>query len=54
MVLKLHNPWLRENKLNNSSGKLYEIKIPTNTTTDEIASLLWCSQGYYPWGKNKE
>ena len=30
MVLKLHNPWLRENKLNNSSGKLYEIKIPNN------------------------
>ena len=27
-VLKLHNPWLRENNLNNKSGKLYEIKIP--------------------------
>ena len=26
--LKLHNPWLRENKLNNASRKLYEIKIP--------------------------
>ncbi len=26
--LKLHNSWLRENKLNNKSGKLYEIKIP--------------------------
>ncbi len=26
--LKLHNAWLRENKLNNKSGKLYEIKIP--------------------------
>lgn len=26
--LKMYNPWLRENKLNNSSGKLYEIKIP--------------------------
>ncbi len=26
--LKLHNPWLRENKLNNKSRKLYEIKIP--------------------------
>jgi hypothetical protein len=26
--LKLHNPWLRENKLNNSSRKMYEIKIP--------------------------
>jgi hypothetical protein len=28
MVLKLHNPWLRENNLNNSSKKLYDIKIP--------------------------
>lgn len=27
-VLKLHNPWLRENKLNNNSRKLYQIKIP--------------------------
>ena len=26
--LKIHNPWLRENKLNNKSRKLYEIKIP--------------------------
>ena len=26
--LKLHNPWLRENKLNNKSRKLYEIKLP--------------------------
>ena len=26
--LKLHNSWLRENKLNNKSGKVYEIKIP--------------------------
>lgn len=26
--LKLHNPWLRQNKLNNKSRKLYEIKIP--------------------------
>ncbi|NVJ89354.1 MAG: lytic transglycosylase domain-containing protein [Flavobacteriaceae bacterium] len=25
--LKIHNPWLRENKLNNKSRKLYEIKI---------------------------
>ncbi|MFQ3297000.1 MAG: membrane-bound lytic murein transglycosylase D [Polaribacter sp.] len=25
---KIHNPWLREHKLNNSSRKLYEIKIP--------------------------
>lgn len=28
MVLKLHNPWIRENNLNNASKKLYEIKIP--------------------------
>lgn len=28
--LKIHNPWLRENKLNNRSRKLYEIKIPIN------------------------
>jgi hypothetical protein len=27
-TLKRHNPWLRENKLNNASRKLYEIKIP--------------------------
>jgi len=26
--LKMLNPWLRENKLNNKSGRLYEIKIP--------------------------
>uniref|UniRef100_UPI004047884A lytic transglycosylase domain-containing protein n=1 Tax=Polaribacter sp. TaxID=1920175 RepID=UPI004047884A len=26
--LKLQNPWLRENKLNNASRKMYEIKIP--------------------------
>lgn len=26
--LKLHNAWLRQNKLNNKSKKLYEIKIP--------------------------
>ena len=26
--LKLHNAWLRENKLNNKSRKLYTIKIP--------------------------
>lgn len=26
--LKLHNPWLKQNKLNNKSRKMYEIKIP--------------------------
>ncbi|WP_298766485.1 lytic transglycosylase domain-containing protein [uncultured Polaribacter sp.] len=25
---KIYNPWLRENKLNNKSRKLYEIKVP--------------------------
>ncbi len=29
-ILKYHNSWLRENKLNNKSRKLYEIKIPVN------------------------
>ena len=28
-ILKIHNPWLRENKLNNKSRKLYQIKIPS-------------------------
>ncbi len=27
-VLKIHNPWLRETKLNNQSGKKYYISIP--------------------------
>lgn len=26
--LKLHNPWLRQNRLNNKTRRLYEIKIP--------------------------
>ena len=26
--LKMYNPWLRENKLNNKTKKLYQIKIP--------------------------
>ncbi len=30
-TLKLHNPWLRENKLNNASRTAYEIKIPLET-----------------------
>ena len=29
-ALKLHNPWLRENKLNNKSRKLHHIKIPVD------------------------
>ncbi|MDO6760061.1 lytic transglycosylase domain-containing protein [Tamlana sp. 2_MG-2023] len=27
-ILKIHNPWLREPKLNNASRKLYHIEIP--------------------------
>lgn len=27
-ILKIHNPWLREVKLNNKSGKKYSIEIP--------------------------
>lgn len=27
-ILKLHNPWLRENKLLNDTGKKYQIEIP--------------------------
>jgi len=27
-TLKLYNPWLRDNSLNNKSGKLYSIKLP--------------------------
>lgn len=27
-ILKLHNPWLRENKLINRTGKLYYIELP--------------------------
>lgn len=37
-VLKIHNPWLREPKLNNRSRKLYEIEIPQD--------------GYYIIGKD--
>lgn len=28
-ILKIFNPWLREKKLRNRSGKLYQIKVPT-------------------------
>ena len=27
-IMKLHNPWLRENTLENKSGKAYQLKIP--------------------------
>ena len=27
-ILKIHNPWLRENKLINETGKKYQIIIP--------------------------
>ena len=33
-ILKIHNPWLRETRLNNKSGKKYVIEIP--------------EKGYYP------
>lgn len=29
-ILKIHNPWLRDKKLTNPSGKKYEIEIPTS------------------------
>lgn len=29
-IMKMHNPWLRENHLNNKSRKLYQLKIPKN------------------------
>lgn len=35
-ILKLHNPWLRENKLNNKSRKLYFIKIPVQKSNSKI------------------
>lgn len=28
-ILKIHNPWLRDKKLTNTSGKKYDIEIPT-------------------------
>ncbi len=30
-ILKLHNPWLRENTLGNKTGKTYQLKIPVET-----------------------
>ncbi len=29
-ILKIHNPWLRDKKLTNTSGRKYEIEIPTS------------------------
>lgn len=29
-ILKIHNPWLRDKKLTNTSGKKYAIEIPTS------------------------
>jgi hypothetical protein len=29
-ILKIHNPWLRDNYLKNASGKEYLIEIPEN------------------------
>lgn len=28
-ILKIHNPWMRDKKLENTAGKAYEIEIPT-------------------------
>ncbi|MFY8189295.1 MAG: lytic transglycosylase domain-containing protein [Flavobacterium sp.] len=28
-ILKIHNPWMRDKKLENKTGKAYEIEIPT-------------------------
>jgi len=28
-IMKLHNPWLRENTLENKTGKTYQLKIPS-------------------------
>jgi hypothetical protein len=30
-IMKLHNPWLRENTLENKTGKTYQLKIPVET-----------------------
>jgi hypothetical protein len=29
-ILKIHNPWLRDKKLTNTSGKKYVVEIPTS------------------------
>ena len=29
-ILKIHNPWLRDKKLTVTTGKKYEIEIPTS------------------------
>ena len=35
-ILKIHNPWLRDKKLTNTSGKKYEIEIPTSGYNKQI------------------
>ena len=35
-VLKLHNPWLRDNVLNNKEGKAYSIKLPADLELPEF------------------
>ncbi len=35
-TLKLYNPWLRDNKLNNKKKKIYEIKIPEEGSIEII------------------
>ncbi|MEM9052114.1 MAG: lytic transglycosylase domain-containing protein [Bacteroidota bacterium] len=41
-ILKILNPWLRDKYLTNPSSKVYEIKLPSDTT-----------QGLIPWVKQK-
>ena len=35
-ILKLHNPWLRDNVLENKSGKAYAIKLPADLELPEF------------------
>ncbi len=35
-ILKMYNPWLRENYLNNKSKQVYMIKLPTEGSIDII------------------
>ena len=35
-ILKIHNPWLRDNHLKNASGKVYYIEIPEKGYYDTI------------------
>lgn len=39
-ILKLYNPWLRENYLINKNGKKYKIKIPLEGTIEKIEERI--------------